>query len=247
MKNTARIAAIIFVGALAFLCTAAEAFTADYTFPAKNNDDFYKSTLYEDIYDSAYNYGGPNVTDFADTAALLPGILISAPASGSASPAATLLPGYDGAAYSFETASDTVSSSSYTPAGELLRSDGSIGTLEIPSLAISVKVYEGTDNNALNKGVGHFPDSSAWLGNVCIAGHNRGAKYNIGEIKNLKIGDIVTYATKLGTRRYAVSFSGTISSTDLSYLSATRDNRITLITCLADRPELRVVVRAEEV
>jgi LPXTG-site transpeptidase (sortase) family protein len=158
----------------------------------------------------------------------------------------TTLPGY-GAAYSAETAGGFVSGSAYTPVGELLRSDGSLGTLEIPSLSISVRVYEGTDGAALSKGVGHFEDSSAWLGNVCIAGHNRGAKYNIGEIKNLKIGDIVTYGTSFGTRRCAVSFVGTVSNTDLSYLSATRDNRITLVTCLADRPELRVVVQAKEI
>jgi LPXTG-site transpeptidase (sortase) family protein len=242
-----KFAATILIGALALLCTAAEASAADYTFHAKNKDDFYKSTLYEDMYAGAYNYGGPNVTDFADTAALLPGVLSAASASGGAPGAVTVLPGYDAVAYSAETASGFVSGLAYTPASELLRSDGSLGTLEIPSLAISVKVYEGTDAEALSKGVGHFPDSSAWLGNVCVAGHNRGAKYNIGNIKNLKIGDIVTYGTSLGTRRYAVSFVGTVSNTDLSYLSATRDNRITLVTCLADRPDLRVVVQAEEI
>ncbi|MDR2355565.1 MAG: class D sortase [Clostridiales Family XIII bacterium] len=242
-----KIAAAMLIGAIAFVCASADASAADYTFLAKSKDDFYKSTLYEDMYGSAYNCGGPNVTDFADTAALLPGILSASPVSGGASPAVTVLPGYDGAAYSSETADGFVSGLSYTPASELLRSDGSLGTLEIPSLAISVRVYEGTDAEALRKGVGHFPDSSAWFGNVCIAGHNRGAKYNIGEIRDLKIGDIVTYGTSLGTRRCAVSFVGTISAADLSYLSATRDNRITLITCLADRPELRVVVQANEI
>jgi LPXTG-site transpeptidase (sortase) family protein len=240
-----KIATVMFVGALAFLCAATNASAADYTFPAKNNDDFYKSTLYEDVYGSAYNYGGSNAADFADTAALLPGMPSAAPASGSVYGAAAV-PSGCAAAYYGESAGGFVSASAHTFASEILRSDGSIGTLEIPSLSISVKVFEGTDDKALGKGVGHFEDSSAWLGNVCVAGHNRGAKHNIGEIKNLKIGDAVVYGTNLGTRRYAVSFAGTVSNTDLSYLSATRDNRITLITCLADRPELRVVVQAKE-
>jgi hypothetical protein len=78
-----KVIATIFAGAFLFACCVSEAYAADYTFPAKNNDDFYKSTLYEDIYGSAYNYGGPNVTDFADTTALLPGILSAAPIPGS--------------------------------------------------------------------------------------------------------------------------------------------------------------------
>jgi sortase (surface protein transpeptidase) len=38
-------------------------------------------------------------------------------------------------------------------------------------------------NESLGKGAGHFPDLSARIGNICIAGHNWGAKYNIGSIK----------------------------------------------------------------
>jgi LPXTG-site transpeptidase (sortase) family protein len=97
------------------------------------------------------------------------------------------------------------------------------------------------------KYAGHFPDSSSWLGNICIAGHNRGSKHNIGSIKNLKPGNIITYGTALGTKRYAVTFSGIVASTDISYLAATRNNRITLITCLSDKPALRVCVQAAEI
>jgi sortase A len=60
------------------------------------------------------------------------------------------------------------------------------------------------------------------------------------EINNIK------YTTVYGTRTYAVIFVGTISSTDWTYLEPTADNRITLITCLADWPELRVCVVATE-
>ncbi|MDE6589709.1 MAG: hypothetical protein K2K53_05060, partial [Oscillospiraceae bacterium] len=39
-------------------------------------------------------------------------------------------------------------------------SDGSLGTLKIPSIGLTVGVYEGTDSAALLKGAGHFKDTS---------------------------------------------------------------------------------------
>ena len=66
-------------------------------------------------------------------------------------------------------------------------------------------------------------------------------------IKDLEIGDTITYTTIFGTRTYHVSFVGTISNTDWSYLQATADNRITLTTCLANQPSKRVCVQAVEV
>ena len=77
--------------------------------------------------------------------------------------------------------------------------------------------------------------------------HNRGSKYVIGSIKDLKVGDTIQYETSSGTRTYSVSYVGTIEWTDWSYLNATRDNRITIITCLADQPTKRVCVQATEV
>ena len=76
--------------------------------------------------------------------------------------------------------------------------------------------------------------------------HNRGSAYSIGTIKDLEIGDTITYTTVYGTRTYAVSYVGTISSTDWSRLQATADNRLTITTCLANQPSKRVVVQAVE-
>jgi LPXTG-site transpeptidase (sortase) family protein len=99
----------------------------------------------------------------------------------------------------------------------------------------------------MSKGVGHFPSSSAWNGNVAICGHNRGAKYTIGSVKDLSAGDTIQYETSMGTRTYAVTYVGIIDWTDWSYLEATSDNRITIITCLANQPTKRVCVQAREV
>ncbi len=53
--------------------------------------------------------------------------------------------------------------------------------------------------------------------------------------------------TSKGTRTYAVTHISQISSTDWSYLSATTDNRLTLITCVENQPALRWCIQAVEV
>ena len=99
----------------------------------------------------------------------------------------------------------------------------------------------------MSKGVGHFTSTSVWNGNVGIAGHNRGAKYIIGSIKDLEAGDKITYTTSQGTRTYAVETVTKIRNDDWSYLGTTSDNRITLVTCVAGDSEHRWCVQAIEV
>ena len=53
---------------------------------------------------------------------------------------------------------------------DLYYSGGYLGTLKIPAIGLSVKVYQGTGSATLAKGAGHFPDTSIWDGNCCIAG-----------------------------------------------------------------------------
>ena len=43
-------------------------------------------------------------------------------------------------------------------------SGGYLGTLKIPAIGLSVRVYEGTDSGTLAKGAGHFPGTSIWMG-----------------------------------------------------------------------------------
>jgi len=254
---------IIAAAALAWCCTAF-AQAADYAFKAASGGDFYRPTPYEEIYGSGYNYGGMNAADIYDPLAL-PGLVSPTPQTASAAGGAAETYGTrsDGAPISYgiydsnapfgiSSGFESITTPSepppaHTPVSDLVRSDGSIGTLAIPSLSISTKVYEGTTSASMAKGLGHFAESSGWNGNVCLAGHNRSAAHAIGRIKDMKIGDTIRYTTVLGTRTYAVAFVGTISSTDWSYICATPDNRITLITCLSNQPSLRVCLVAVEV
>ena len=42
--------------------------------------------------------------------------------------------------------------------------------------------------------IGHFEESKKWIGNVCLAAHNRGYENNyFSEIKKLKEGDKIIY------------------------------------------------------
>ncbi|MBR0313248.1 MAG: class D sortase, partial [Oscillospiraceae bacterium] len=117
----------------------------------------------------------------------------------------------------------------------------------IPRLGVNVRVYEGTGSAELAKGAGHFTDTSIDLGNVCIAGHNRGANCYFGDIHTLNTGDRITLTTKLGTRTYSVTSVKKISETDNSDTAPTSENCITLFTCVRNQSEYRWCVRAVEV
>jgi len=71
------------------------------------------------------------------------------------------------------TADITVSTGStstpFTLPDNLFYADGSLGTLKIPKLDLSVKVYENESLESLAKGVGHFKSTSCWDGNVGLA------------------------------------------------------------------------------
>ena len=125
--------------------------------------------------------------------------------------------------------------------------DGSIGTLRIPKLNLTVKVYEGETQENMRKGAGHFEFTSAWDGNIGIAAHNRGSAGFFEGVKNLNDGDIITYETQYGTRQYMVFSREKISDTDYSKLVWTSENIVTLITCLENSPSQRVVVQAREI
>lgn len=105
-------------------------------------------------------------------------------------------------------------------------------------------LWEGETTASMKKGLGHFTSTSVWNGNVAVCGHNRGAKYVIGSIKNLDVGDKITYTTSMGTRTYLVETVTKISSSDWSYLSSTTDNRMTLLTCVAGDSSQRWCVQA---
>ena len=267
----------IFVMTAVCLCSALciNASADEYNFSGAAMTEFYPSQSYESVYGAAYNYGGMNVTDFhypelsyGMVSNTLIGSMEKAPiyerrltygsynatmnygivSTGGTGiyEAAEAVPGVASVvqlAYQQEVYRQTA----YTSASGMVRSDGSIGTVSIPSQGISMKVWEGETNESMAKGMGHYTSTSGWDGNVGVCGHNRGATYVIGSIKDLSIGDTITYETVYGTRTYAVSYVGVISNTDWSRLQPTADNQITITTCLAGQPDYRVCVQGTEI
>ena len=124
---------------------------------------------------------------------------------------------------------------------------GHLGTLKIPAIGLSVKIYQGTDSAALKKGAGHFEDTSIWDGNVALAAHNRGVNNHFGEIHTLEVGDTISLTTRLGTRTYEVTSVSKVSETDRSALAASTTNMITLYTCVRDQRDQRWCVQGVEI
>ena len=125
--------------------------------------------------------------------------------------------------------------------------DGSIGTLSISKLNLSVKVYEGETLENMARGAAHFEFTSNWDGNVGLAAHNSGSAGFFEGLKRLNTGDEVIYETKYGTRRYAVVSQEHIAENDYSALGWSSDNRLTMITCVSGAASQRLVVVAVEV
>ena len=226
---------------------AVSAQAADYSFETDGTPEYYPSSSYEDVYGSRYNYGGKNVVDYQ----------IPELEYGQLSTTQTgvmekiMLPGLQGISasgggiYGISPGGGTVEipgflqgGSTATPATpafteltqDFLLSNGAVGKISIPAIGVkNYYLWEGETTASMKKGLGHFTSTSVWNGNVAVCGHNRGAKYVIGSIKDLDVGDKITYTTSMGTRTYLVETVTKISSSDWSYLSSTTDNRMTLL------------------
>ena len=240
---------------------AVSAHAADYTFKTDPAPDYYKSTEYADRYGAEYNYGGRNQIDF-DIPEIQYGLsqefLEHSPGNpyldgsiqygqhGNSNPDRYPAPDFGGSG-----GSGGRIELPYQPSvdlNDLKQKDGSIGSVSISRVGLSCKVYEGATNESMRKGAGHYSASSLWTGNVGLFGHNRGRGVAyFGRLKDVRVGDTVTYRTNVGTRTYKVNFVGTIASTDFSYLNEMGDNRMTMITCIADQPTLRLCVQAVEI
>lgn len=116
--------------------------------------------------------------------------------------------------------------------------------IEIPKIELYAPIEEGTNDEILNKSVGHFEDTSRRNGNCGLAAHNRGYNVNyFSRLKELKKGDIVYYFVDGKKYKYKIEDSFIIYETDWSVLEDTEDNIITLITCVENREEYRLCVK----
>lgn len=123
-----------------------------------------------------------------------------------------------------------------------------IWQIQIPKINLIADIKEGTTQNVIAKYVGHFKNTSKLDGNIGLAAHNRGigVESYFKNIKYLDIGDEIIYQKDDKVKRYEVIKNVVIDETDWTYLADTNDNRITLITCVENKPEYRQCIQATE-
>ena len=235
-------------------------YAVDYTFDAPDNYLFGRPTSDDTIYvtteqplnrdrskNAAYippAFGSPTSYTLNSGELLTPNLVQGNPSAGSGTGGVTVIPP---SISTSQPSQDIDAGSSYTAVTkDLYYAGGYIGTLRIPAIDLTVRVYQGTGSAALEKGAGHFESTSFFTGNTALAAHNRGVTNHFGKIHTLNVGDTVKLTTKLGTRTYEVYSVAKISKDDVSVLNDSRVNIITLITCVMNQPDYRWCVQARE-
>ncbi len=105
-----------------------------------------------------------------------------------------------------------------------------LGTISIPSLGRTIKIYEGTTEATLAKGVGHFRQSvmPGAADNSVLAGHRDTVFTHLGKVK---IGEEITITTKDGTFIYRVTRTRIVKANDKTVIVPTKYASLTISTC----------------
>lgn len=120
--------------------------------------------------------------------------------------------------------------------------------LEIPKIDLKAHIAEGTEKETMDKYIGHFIETSKVNGNIGLAAHNRGYPVNyFARLKELEKYDVIIYKINEITKVYIVETKEIIEETDWSYLKTTIEDKITLITCVENKPNLRLCIQAEAI
>lgn len=108
--------------------------------------------------------------------------------------------------------------------------DPALAVLRIAKLQLEVPVLEGTDELALNRGVGHIVGTvrPGEAGNVGIAGHRDGF---FRGLKDVAPGDKIELVGPSRTDRYIVDRIVLVQPDDVSVLQTRPVSSLTLVTC----------------
>lgn len=115
--------------------------------------------------------------------------------------------------------------------------NGIMGYVEIPAIQVTLPIYHGTDDAALEKGVGHLLGSSLPVGGECthtvLTAHSGMASQRMfSDLDLLEAGDVF-YLDVLGERMaYQVDQIKTVLPYDTTYLGILDgEDHCTLVTC----------------
>ena len=105
-----------------------------------------------------------------------------------------------------------------------------IGSLEIPALKRTLPLLEGTVDDVLARGVGHYAKSvlPGEADNCVVSGHRDTVFRQLGK---LKVGDRVVVKTVAGTFTYAVSGTRIVHADDRTVIVPTDHAVLTMTTC----------------
>jgi len=105
-----------------------------------------------------------------------------------------------------------------------------IAVLKIPKIHLEVAVFDGTDDVALDRGVGRIIGTSrpGELGNIGIAGHRDGF---FRGLKEIVLGDTVELTTHEKTQMFIVDRTEVVDPSDVSVLRIADTPTLTLVTC----------------
>lgn len=125
---------------------------------------------------------------------------------------------------------------------------GSIGNIEMPTIRVSVPLYEGVTPAALRRGPGHWPGTPmpGHLGNVVIGGHRTTFTRPFRDIDRLAPGDPVIFVVAGARHRYRVTGSLVVPARALWITDQTARATATLFACHPlNSARQRYVVRLE--
>ena len=132
--------------------------------------------------------------------------------------------------------------------------DGIMGYVEIPKINVLLPIYHGTDNDSLERGIGHLLGSSLPVGgestHTILTAHSGMASQKMfSDLPQLEVGDVF-YLKVLGeTLAYQVDQINTVLPHDTTYLGIEHgEDLATLVTCTPFGVNThRLLVRGERI
>jgi sortase A len=105
-----------------------------------------------------------------------------------------------------------------------------LGVMSMPTIDLTVPIFEGTEELVLNRGIGRIEGTAALdsHGNIGLAGHRDGF---FRGLKDIAIDDPIDVTTLTGTRTYRVSELLIVEPEDVYVLAPTAEPAVTLVTC----------------
>nr|WP_180321312.1 class D sortase [Mesobacillus jeotgali] len=121
-----------------------------------------------------------------------------------------------------------------------------IGNLSIPKLSANLPIYHGTDEDELEKGVGHFSGSvlPGEKDNSVLSGHRDTVFRKLGEVGK---GDLLVVSTDAGEFTYKVRKVRIVDADDRTVIVPKPRATLTVTTCypfdfIGDAPERYILV-----